>query len=269
MSYLLILAAAILFTPDNAFAWGPATHLEIGMDVLKSLILVTPVVRKIIERFPCDYLYGNISADIVVAKNLAEEIQHCHNWRIGFNLLGRAESDSQRAFSYGYLSHLASDTVAHNLFVPEKLMMSFNNRMFRHVYWELRFDAMVNRLIWQLPRRIEKGVHRENDRLFNAVVPGTLLPFRANKTIFSSILILSRMERWQRMIDMLSRHSRWELESCEREVYYRLSFDAVMGLLNEGRLAPCLKKDPRGKANIETAKNVRRRLRVSNSKGRD
>lgn len=257
----IILTAAILFIPDNAFAWGPATHLEIGMDVLNSLNLVMPVVRGIIERFPYDYLYGNISADIVVAKNLAEEIQHCHNWRVGFNLLGRAESDSQKAFAYGYLSHLASDTVAHNLFVPEKLMMCFTNRMFRHVYWELRFDAMVNKLIWQLPMRIEKGVHIENDRLFNAVVPGTLLPFRANKTIFSSILILSRMERWQRMIDMLSKHSRWELERCEREVYYRLSIDAVIELLSKGHLAPCLEKDPRGKASIEAAKYLRRRLK--------
>ncbi|MBI5344478.1 MAG: zinc dependent phospholipase C family protein, partial [Deltaproteobacteria bacterium] len=106
----------VLFMPDAVLAWGPPAHLEIGQEILGNTALITHAVRALIERFPYDFLYGNISADIVVGKNLVEELKHCHNWKMGFKLLKKASTDSQKAFAYGYLSHLAADTVAHNHF---------------------------------------------------------------------------------------------------------------------------------------------------------
>jgi hypothetical protein len=259
----------VLFIPGEALAWGPATHLELGRDVLNNLGLLTSSVRVIISTFPYDFLYGNISADIVVGKNLAKELKHCHNWKIGFNLMKKADSDSKKAFAYGYLSHLAADTIAHNLFIPEKMVRSFSTRTLRHVYWELRFDALVDKTVWKIPKKIERKVHRENDRLLDSVLHDAFLSFRTSKTIFSSIILLHRMERWHRMIDVLSSRSKWELKKGERIIYYGFSLDAMLSLLNEGEAAQCLKKDPRGKANIDTAKVVRRRLKRLKRNGLD
>ena len=135
---MFVVAALALFIllvlPDAAFAWGPATHLELGKTMLENTKLLIPPARALLEAYPYDFLYGNISADIVVGKNLVEELKHCHNWKIGFKLLKKAESDSQRAFVYGYLSHLAADTIAHNHFIPEMMIRSFSSRTLRHIY---------------------------------------------------------------------------------------------------------------------------------------
>ena len=66
--------------------------------MLENTRLLIPPARALLEAYPYDFLYGNISADIVVGKNLCEELKHCHNWKIGFKLLKRAETDSQTGF---------------------------------------------------------------------------------------------------------------------------------------------------------------------------
>ena len=271
MLYIVIISVilTVLLSPVDAHAWGPATHLELGRDILGNSALLAPAVRGIIERFSYDFLYGSISADIVVAKSFAREIEHCHNWRFGFNLLKRADSDDQKAFAYGYMSHLAADTIAHNFFIPERMVRSFATRMHRHVYWELRFDGLVDRSVWQLPREITRKVHKENDRFLDSVLRDTLLSFTTNKTIFSTILVLNRMKRWHRMIDLLSERSRWNLKKEERMIYYRLALHEVTELLTKGKAATCVKWDPRGKDRLIAAKHVRKKLKGMKRRGEE
>ena len=70
------------------------------------------------------FLYGSVAADISFAKKYAPEGRHCHDWKVGEEILAAAESDAMRAVAYGYLAHLAADTVAHNLFVPRRLLLT-------------------------------------------------------------------------------------------------------------------------------------------------
>jgi len=258
MSLLLV-----LLLPHSAHAWGPATHLEIGQSILNNPSVVTSAIRELILKFPHDFLYGTISADIVVGKNLMEELKHCHNWKVGFKLLKKADRPSEKAFAYGYLSHLAADTVAHNHFIPEMMIRSFNTRILRHLYWELRFDALAKRSVWMLPRKMVRGVHRDNDRLLDATITGTPLSFGTNKKIFSSLLILNRMERWHRMLKLISDTSRWQLDKGVRQDYFDSSIGAVVDLLNNQRKALCVKRDPTGRISLNTAKAVRKRLKTS------
>src|SRR3990172_707585 len=195
MIFTIILAfLLVLFIPEAALAWGPATHLELGEAILKHAVVINPGIMELILKFPHGFLYGNIGADIVVGKNLVEELKHCHNWRMGFKLLRKSELSYQKAFAYGYLSHLAADTVAHNHFIPEMMIRSFSARTLRHAYWELRFDALADKGVWEIPKKMVKRVHRDNDRLLRSSLEGTPLSFGTNKTIFSSILTLNRVE---------------------------------------------------------------------------
>lgn len=262
---------AVLFlvlVPIDAVAWGPATHLELGREMLKSTSLLPPPVAAALTKFPYDFLYGKISGDIVVAKNMVEELKHCHNWRFGFKLLNRSRSLSQRAFSYGYLSHLAADTIAHNHFIPEMIIRSFSSRILRHIYWELRFDSLADKRVWTIPKKITREVHRDNDRLLKATLEGTPFSFRTNKTIFSSILMLNRMKHWHRMLDLLSKKSKWALHEEDKTRYFSTCLDTITDILSHGRRARCTLKDPIGKKNLAAAARIKKKLKRLKRGGR-
>ena len=44
-----------------------------------------------------------------------------HNWKVGFALRDEAKTDENRACAYGYLAHLAADTISHTEYVPQKI----------------------------------------------------------------------------------------------------------------------------------------------------
>lgn len=270
MCFASIIAFLIfILIPDNVYAWGPAAHLEFGMDILNHTSFLPPLLQRLLLAFPYDYLYGNISADIVVGKNMTEALKHCHNWSIGLKTLKSAETDSQKAFAYGYISHLAADTIAHNYYIPEKFIQSFSSRVLKHTYWEIRFDALADKSVWRLPPRISKGVHQENDSLLKNILEDTPLSFRTNKTIFSSILLIHRLKQWHNMLSMLSSSSRWVLSIEERREYYNRSITAIKDFLTHGTKAKCFRDDPIGRERLETAKRLRSQLKTLKRNGKD
>lgn len=269
ISISILSLLSILILPQVAHGWGPATHLELGNTIISNVEMLVEPIRSLLRAYPQDFLYGNISADIVVGKNLVRELKHCHNWRFGFKLLRKADSDSQRAFAYGYLAHLGADTVAHNHFIPEMMVRSFSTRILRHIYWELRFDALADKKVWALPRKIAKNVHRENDRLLSSLIEEAPLSFRTNKTIFSSMLSIQRVEQWHRMLDHLSSRSRWKLTPEVKDRYFTGALDAVLNVLIKGPKAQCVKEDPTGKDNLISARFLRKKLKARRREGRD
>jgi hypothetical protein len=96
-------------------------------------------------------------------------------------VLDGAHSDSERAFAYGYLTHLAADTYSHNYFVPLQLIISFRARALKHVYWEARFDAMQPESDWKRVRDVVSKLYPDCDELMERVVERTLFSFRTNK----------------------------------------------------------------------------------------
>lgn len=221
------------------------------------------LLQELLSNFPYDYLYGNISADIVVGKNLTEAFKHCHkleDWPQGTQK--HQDRSAKKAFAYGYMSHLAADTVAHNYHIPEKFIQSFSSRILRHTYWEMRFDALADKNVWKLPSKMSKEIHRENDNLLKGILEDTPLPFGTNKTIFSSILLIHRLNQWQSMLDTLSSSFKWILSMEERRQYYNHSLDAIKDFLIHGRKARCFRDDPTGKTKLATAKKLRSHFRT-------
>lgn len=270
MYFLAIVSFLIfIFLPDTVYAWGPAAHLEFGRDILNNIKFLPASLQELLLTFPYDYLYGNISADIVVGKNLTETLKHCHNWSIGLKVLKSARTDPQKAFAYGYISHLAADTIAHNYYIPEKFLQSFHSRILKHTYWEMRFDTLVDKSVWKLPAKMSKEVHRDNDKLLKNILEDTPLSFRTNKTIFSSIILIHRINQWQNMLEMLSLSSRWVLSIEERKQYYNRSLAAIKDFLVNGSKAKCFRDDPTGRARLDTAKRLRSHLKTLKRSGKD
>ncbi|MFQ5354001.1 MAG: zinc dependent phospholipase C family protein [Thermodesulfobacteriota bacterium] len=260
---LIILSTVffIILAPVNAWAWGPATHLEITHTILGTPGLVTGAARELIMRFPHDFLYGSVSADIVMGKNLMRELTHCHNWRVGLGVFRRARKGSEKAFACGYLSHLAADTVAHNLFIPEMMIRSFPTRALRHLYWELRFDALVADEVWGLHKTLSRGSKKDNHRLLDSVFVGTPLSFRTNKTIFSGFLLLNRLRRWQEMLRLIDGASKWRLPGEARARFMEASLTAAVDVLNNHEEALCMRLDPTGRDSLRAARMTRKRLK--------
>lgn len=258
-----------ILIPGNVYAWGPATHLEFGRDILNNIRFLPSSLQELLLTFPYDYLYGNISADIVVGKNLTEKLKHCHNWRIGLKALKNARTDPQKAFAYGYISHLAADTIAHNYYIPEKFIQSFSSRVLKHTYWEMRFDALADKSVWKLPSKMSKAVRQENDNLLKSILEDTPLSFGTNKTIFSSMLLIQRFNQWHKMLDMLSSSSKWGLSMEERKQYYNRSLTAIKDFLTYGTKAKCFRDDPTGRARLDTAKSSRIHLKTLKRNGKD
>ncbi|MEW6439511.1 MAG: zinc dependent phospholipase C family protein [bacterium] len=238
-----------------------------GLDTLRSLGLLGHGLRMLIESFPYDYLYGCIGADIIFAKGLAKLHEHSHSWEVGWSVLQEASSPAQEAFAYGYLSHLAADTVAHNHFIPECLVRTYPAKTFRHIYWEIRFDAFVRRELWDLAKEIAGLPLAEDDDLMEKVVKRTLFSFRTDKRIFHSLIMINRMHQWQRMLQNHSGKSVWKLHGRDFTRYRNLSSRVNLDFLVHLDRAACLRQDPIGKQALHSAKWLKKTLRALQKKG--
>ncbi|MBT1075610.1 zinc dependent phospholipase C family protein [Geobacter grbiciae] len=268
MPILPIFLLIILFVPANAFAWGAGIHLQLGTAVINNLQAVSPAVAAVVGAFPHDFLYGCIAADITLGKKFTHYLQHCHRWRIGMKVLEYAWNPPQKACAYGYLAHLAADTVAHNYYVPAKTMESFSTLTLKHAYWEMRLETYVDQEIWETGKKVATENYKANDALLRNVLSDTLFSFGTNKRIFNSILLVSRLEKWQQVLKTLSDTSRYTLEEDDRSEYLDLAEEAVFDFLNRLEESRYFQADPTGERALATAEAVRKNLRLLYNAGK-
>jgi zinc dependent phospholipase C len=263
-----LVAALVLVWPHDALAWGPVTHLVHGSQVLGSLSTLGGALQQILAEHRLPYLYGCVAADIVQAKKYTRSLYtHCHCWPVGWQIAEAARTEREQAFAYGYLSHLAGDVYSHNQFVPIQLVVSYEARALRHVYWEARFDAAQQRDRWRLMRSVFEHRYPDCDRLVEQVVERTLFSFRTNKRIFSSVMALQRLGQWQRMVRRLSARSRYALPGAEIDRFNALCIEAIHDLLVRGRRSACQHADPTGREALSRASALRRKLRTLRRRG--
>lgn len=262
MALTLLLTLILLLLPGEALAWGIGVHLQLGSQTLDALSRLPGVLQVLLSSYPHDFLYGFISADITLGKKYTHYLKHCHSWRIGRQILDAAKTNPQRACAYGYLGHLAADTVAHSYMVPYKMVRTFNTAMLKHLYWEMRFESRVAPDIWQLARTIARKDFRANDAMMSSVLSRTIFSFSTNKRVFNSILLLSRLQRWQKMLQSIGEQSRWTLEEEDQEEYLDLARQATESILTRMESSPYWKADPAGERALYTAGIIRKNLNL-------
>ncbi len=268
---LLLLAAtlAVLLAPSEALAWGPITHLAHGSAVLENLNIVTAALQDLLSRHPVEYLYGCIGADLTQAKKYTRAMAaHCHSWDAGWQVWEIAATDAERAFAYGYLSHLAADVYSHNHYVPTQLVVSYPTRTLRHVYWEARFDSLQDAALRELAQDLRRRRFSECDALVERAIERTLFSFRTNRRIFQSVLAWQGFEQWHRVMLAVDARSRFLLPPEVVPVYNRLCLDSIVSVLREGRDSPSQAGDPTGRQALAEAMKLRRTLRSLLRRGR-
>ncbi|MGC3999629.1 MAG: zinc dependent phospholipase C family protein [Anaeromyxobacter sp.] len=258
------LAAAILLWPSDAHAWGPLAHLSFSAQALANLGVVQPAFRGVLQEFGNEFLYGSLAADIVVGKNMAKYLYHCHNWRVGFNVFKQAKPGAEQAFALGFMAHLAADTVAHNYYVPYKTVHSFHKTSTRHAYWELRYDQRMDRDLSRLAKQVSTRAIRGHDAfLARTLDNASVLPFGVSKQLFRSLLASARMSRFHHVSRLaLARERNLVLEPDLVVETNGLALEAITGLLAEGERCEAARADATGARNIKLASDLRKQLKL-------
>jgi len=261
MTAIVVLGLTLI--PDSAFAWGPITHLAHGSEVLKGITILGAGLQRLLRRYPTEYLYGCIGADITLGKKYTGPLQaHCHSWEVGWQMVDESDSEAERAFGYGYLSHLAADVYSHNHFVPTQLVVSYQTRTLRHIYWEARFDSMQDEEYREIVRDLRKRSFPGCDALVERVVARTLFSFRTNKLIFENFLALHDWDNWHRFMARVATRSRHPFPNELVADYNNACQRNIEDLLRRGRRADCQASDPTGLEAITEAMRLRRKLRM-------
>ena len=248
----------LALTPDDALAWTPGTHVFLGEAVLRALDLVPPAVAALLRAFPHDFLYGSIAADTSIAKKYAPVGRHCHAWNVGFEIHERARDEPLRAFALGYLAHLAADSVAHNYFVPRQLAVTTSTAALGHSYWESRFETHLGERYPRKARELILLDHGRSDDHLDRILSPTIFSTQTNRRLFRGMVYVTDNESWQRIFQLMSAKSRWDLPNSDVARYLERSYDFILDLFNRLEASEPYALDPSGDEPLRLAKGVRR-----------
>lgn len=259
-----LVVAAILLVPSQALAWGPLAHVHFGTTfVEQTLPALNAGLAALLARNLRDFLYGTLAADVILRKNAASYLHHCHNWLNVLRLFKYADDEPSRAFLHGYLAHLAADVVAHNAFVPLKRLESFDGRMAAHALWEVRADRLMRgrgEALAQL-RDLAKADLGRHDEFLGRFLFGTVIKnFGLNKRIFDGVLGLQTMGRWGSMVAFMGDVSRFTMEQGDLDVYEAAVRDLLSRLFVDPESNPLGHLDPRGMVAMAIAGEIRAEL---------
>ncbi len=261
-------AVLLVLTPAVAHAWTPGTHVYLGDAVMRSLGLLPAAIADLLRAFPYDFLYGSIAADTSIAKKYAPVGRHCHSWTVGMEILDAARDEPLRAFGLGYLAHLAADSVAHNYFVPKQLAITSSTSALGHSYWESRFETHLGAEFSRRARELILIDHGRSDSLLDRVLSPTIFSTPTNRRIFRGMVFVADSESWQRIFQLMTENSRWDLADVEVGQYLGRSFNYIIDLLRRMDRSEPYRLDPSGDHALRLAKRVRRTVLRANGEQR-
>jgi len=261
MCLLLCLLLPLLW-PASAHAWGPATHLSLAAAALEQIVPLGLSLTPLLLRHRNHFLFGSIAADETIAKSLAPPARHCHRWEVAFALLDAAPDAATRAFMWGYLCHLAADTVAHNLYVPHHLVAHVGQHSFSHAYWELRADQLAPEAAWRLLAALTAEDHRVGERHLARYLTPTLFSHGVSRRLFYGWLTTVSRPPWRRATARMAARSAWPITPVVLRPYRQRALAHTVELLARGAQATCVRDlDPTGRAALREATRLRRLLR--------
>ncbi len=264
---ILLGTGFILLTAPMAHAWGTGVHLAIGNHILHHLGLVAPAIAEILRHHSNEFLYGCLSADIFIGKGCRTTPTHSHNWSVGRKLLDFAPTPQLESYAYGYLSHLAADTIAHNYFVPNMLASTPGSGKLNHVYIEMQADMHIS---WDPSEAKElfKHSYKAEDANLLCVTENKKLPFFLKKQLYRGGILASNKKTWNNSLSFMHQLIPRATDPAYFDQMFLLSQDVVQDFLNDPEKAFVLNLDPVGTDNLARAHLSRRKRNRSIRQGK-
>lgn len=255
--------AFIMLIPEPALAWGPVTHVALGMQVLASVITPDYPLQAVLASLPEVFLYGSLAPDIVQGRRLQSRLRrHSHNWTVGLELLRTATTAQESVFAMGYLAHLAADVIAHNFYLPSRFIGRFESRVASHIYAEARFDSIQRSEFHEMLIELVNADFGELDAMLDRAIDSPLIPFKAHRRLFEGGL--KRIRQWNAVVKALSPMKGDEL--IDTALFTESSCSAIGGVMHSPGHAPAYSYDPMGTEAIRHAlasrKNLQRLIRM-------
>jgi len=212
----------------------------LGYQVFDTCAALIPAgIYAILKKYKNDFLYGNLSADIILGRRFQGFEKNSHNWEIAWKLLNASVSDRQKAFAYGYLMHLCADTVVHNL-KPKSIPFS-------HSLLEVKSDSIVDKKYRRILKNLDKFMQKKNDIFLETKLESLIFSFKTNKRIFKGFLVLSRLPNYTPVSNFIDNRFPYSITVGNIYEFQQESLRRMVELLNDGRDADILKKHPLGR----------------------
>ena len=235
--FIFLGVITVLLMPSIADAWGPLTHVYLGYQILDiGAALIPAGIYGILKKYRNDFLYGNLSADIILGRRFQGFEKNSHNWDVAWELLKASETDRQKAFAYGYLMHLCCDTVVHNI--------KPNGVPFNHSLLEMKSDSIIEKKYRRILKNLDKYMQKKNDLFLESKLESLIFSFKTNKRIFKGLLLLSSLPNYSPMSNFIDRRFPDEINVGDIYDFHQKSLKRMFDVLNNGRDSDVLKKRP-------------------------
>ena len=225
--FFIALVAGFILIPSFAFAWGPMTHMYLGNELLSCASMLPAGILALLRKHKQDFLYGNLMADMILGKKYLPDNKSSHSWDVGLNLLDQAKTWPERAFAYGYLGHLAADTVAHETLTDEMGNMG-------HTWVEMKADSLIAKTYWLQTIMIKRSVRKRSDLLLENALDSYMFSVKTNKRLYKSMVFLS----------FLNKKRRWGVDEPRILDLHEESLSRMVDLLQHGTDSYVLHKKP-------------------------
>jgi len=254
VALLLVLSfAMVLLAPGEALAWGPGVHTAAARFVLANLDLVPPAVAALLTQFPNTYLYGCLSADFFVGKGTRIRPGHSHNWDSAARLSQAADSEQLKVHALGYMSHLAADVVAHNIYVPGVMVRTSLPGNLAHAYVEVQADSRLTGG-HGLSHRLSRPSQRIVDRSMVQALDKNVFTYLCRKRMFRSSVRLAGLRGWNRSLRFAQSVLPLPDDRACLDSMFELSLRAVLDVLRFPGESALFSLDPIGSLNLAQAK---------------
>ncbi|RJQ44399.1 MAG: hypothetical protein C4538_10205 [Nitrospiraceae bacterium] len=246
---MMIIASVFIYIfliPSLAHAWGPLTHVYLGYQVLEMGAALIPIgIYRILKKYKNDFLYGNVSADILFGRRFQGHEKNTHDWHIAWGLLEASKTDRQKAFAYGYLTHLCADAVVHNL---KKSRVPFG-----HSILEVKSDSIVDKRYRKALKDLDKVMQKRHDIFMEDKLESLMFSFKTNKKIFNGVLFLSRIPNYAPLSRFIDDRFPYEIPVGDIYNFRQESFMRMIELLNNGKDSKFMKEHPLGRYHKKTS----------------
>ncbi len=251
--FLLMIIFIAAFMPVNALAWGPGVHISIGLSILDNLNLVFSMVQEVILKYPYYFLYGCISPDVLIGKGNKIERVPSHRWDTAFSLLKNSDLRA-KAYGFGYMTHLAADTISHNYFIPNMLQLfNFNRGKISHVLTESYVDRNLNLDKSIIKELMNNKNLREMDRLFIKTIKYKSSLFKIKRILFKKGIIINFIPKKEDI--SFNNIKKKILDSWHYvEDMIDLSKKSAIDIINKQKMSQLIDYDPMGFRNLYLAK---------------